>query len=101
MEDDLRAQEEFYRSGEKPAASVVRANTPNKDKSNSIPENAFHSILSPVKEIKEHTVVREKVILEGKENSSGFPTAEKINVIVYSCNLEIDTVSSWWKEITL
>lgn len=87
MEDDLRAQEEFYRSGEKPAASVVRANTPDKDSSNSIPENAFHSILSPVKEIKEHTVIREKVILEGKANSSGFPTAEKINVRFYLFDL--------------
>ena len=87
MEDDLRAQEEFYRSDERPAASVFRANTPDKDSSNSIPENAFHSILSPVKEIKEHTVVREKVILEGKANSSGFPTAEKINARFYLFDL--------------
>ena len=48
MEDDLRAQEEFYRSGEKPAASVVRANTPDKDSSNSIPENAIFSIYGSI-----------------------------------------------------
>lgn len=101
MENDLRAQDEFFRSGEKPSASVVRANAPNKDNSNNSIGNAFRSILSPVKEIKEHIVVREKVILEGNGNSGGFPEAQKINVSCIAKFLYLDTVSSWWKEITL
>lgn len=77
MEEDLRAQEAFYQSGESPSATVVKANP---KLNNSISENALHSILSPVKEIKERQIVREKNVMETTSQNKGFPVAEHIDV---------------------
>lgn len=80
MEEDLRAQEEFYRSGEKPSATVVRKNPERADQTAEKNGIQLSSILSPVREIKERVVIRERKNLESGTQESGFPTAQRINV---------------------
>lgn len=78
MEEDLRAQEAFYQSGETPSATVIRA----KPKTTINDAIQLPSIFSPVKEIKERVSVKEKASIQETQRDSGFPSAERINVIV-------------------
>lgn len=80
MEEDLRAQEAFFQSGEIPSASVTKTNP---KKSDSIADNAFQSILTPVKEVKERQVTRKKNDMSICSQNEGFPVAERINVIKF------------------
>ena len=84
MEEDLRAQEEFFRSGEIPSATVVRKNPDGKEHPEETTGIQLPSIVSPVREIKERIIIREKVNLETKPQDSGFPTAQRIDVSIKS-----------------
>ena len=93
MEEDLRAQEAFYYSGEKPSANVVRKNPTQEDSHIANDGICLSSILSPVREIKEHVVSCEKVDLNIPSRNNGFPVAERIHVSYYEEFLNVDAIA--------
>ena len=83
MQADLQAQEEFLMSGEKPSAAVIRKKAASS--SPSPPQKSGPTLLSAltsVKEVKERSEKRDKVVLPMIGPEKGFPTAETVSVFV-------------------
>ena len=82
MENDLREQEEFFKSGGMPSVEIIHEDSgkPIPVVDSSAEKNAMLSAISPVGMIKEHISAREKrdVVITPVEH--GFPQAEVINV---------------------
>ena len=76
MQADLQAQEEFLMSGEKPSAASSSPSPPQKS------GPTLLSALTSVKEVKERSEKRDKVVLPMIGPEKGFPTAESVSVVV-------------------
>ena len=70
MEEDLRAQEEFFLRQEKPSVEVIKEKT--------LPKKPSISLVSPVGEIRERTPSSVREVKETMRRESGFPEAQSV-----------------------
>lgn len=70
MEEDLRAQEEFFLRQEKPSVEVI--------KEKALPKKPSISLVSPVGEIRERTPSSVREVKETMRRESGFPEAQSV-----------------------